>query len=145
MLVLGGAALGRRGAEGVWPCADPGPHGAGEEAPHSLVHEQGWGVGPRGLQVLHGVPLVDAALLGADAALVVAGPDQGHAPREVVVPPRHFAGLVKDLQGRPGRGGGEGQAWEAGCWVLPPTQGLLHAAGKAGREGPAGGDAQPAG
>lgn len=76
--------------------------GGGGGAPHSLVHKQGRGVGPRGLHVLHGVPLVDAALLGADAALVVGGPDESHAPGEVVVPPCHFAGLVKDLQGRPG-------------------------------------------
>ena len=106
MLVLGEATRGQGSAEGVWHCADPGSLGAGvgagEEAPHSLVHKQGWGVGPRGLQVLHGVPLVDAALLGADAALVVAGPDQSHAPREVVVPSSHFTGLVKDLQGGPG-------------------------------------------
>lgn len=76
--------------------------GAAEEAPYSLVDKQGWGVGPRGLQVLHGVPLVDEALLGADAALIVGGPDERHAPGEVVVPPGHFTGLVKDLQGRPG-------------------------------------------
>lgn len=76
--------------------------GVGEAAPHLLVHKQGRGVGPRGLQVLHGVPLVDAALIRADAALIVGGPDERHAPGEVVVSSCHFAGLVKDLQGRPG-------------------------------------------
>lgn len=76
--------------------------GAAEEAPHLLVDKQGRGVGPRGLQVLHGVPLVDEALLGADAALIVGGPDERHAPGEVVVPSGNFTGLVKHLQGRPG-------------------------------------------
>lgn len=38
---------------------------------HSLVCEQGGGVGPRGLEVLHGVPLADAALLREPMQLVV--------------------------------------------------------------------------
>lgn len=76
--------------------------GVGEAAPHLLVHKQGRGVGSRGLQVLHGVPLVDAALIRADAAVIVGGPDECHATGEVVVSSCHFAGLVKDLQGRPG-------------------------------------------
>ena len=84
------------------PRADSGSAGVGKAAPHLLVHKQGRGVGPRGLQVLHGVPLVDAALIRADAALIVGGPDESHAAGEVVVSPCHFAGLVKDLQGRPG-------------------------------------------
>lgn len=96
------------GHDGAGCCAGQGP-GSG----HSLVCEQGGGVGPCGLEVLHGIPLVDAALLGADAALVVGGPEQRHAPWEVVVPPRHLTGLVQDLQGRPGaRGGAEGQGQE---------------------------------
>lgn len=88
---------------------------------HILVHKQRWGVRPRGFQVLHGVPLINAALLGADAALIVGGPDERHAPREVVVPSSHFAGLVKHLQGGPG--GGEGRsgvgAW---AWALQLTK-----------------------
>ena len=101
---------------GLGCCAGQGP-GVG----YSLVCEQGGGVGPRGLEVLHGVPLVDAALLGADAALIVGGPEQRHAPWEVVVPPRHLAGLVQDLQGRPGaRGGGEGQGQETRGAARPP-------------------------
>lgn len=62
-----------------------------------LVDEEGWRVGAGGLQVLHRVPLVDAALVGADAALVVRGPDQGHPTWEVVVPPSHLTGFVQDL------------------------------------------------
>lgn len=100
--------------------------GTGTEAlhSHSLVREQGGGVGPRGLQVLHGVPLVDAALLGANAALVVGGPEQRHAPGEVVVPACHLAGLVEDLQGRPGvrRGRGSGPGGTRGAGL----ESLLH-------------------
>lgn len=86
--------------------------GVGDEVQHLLVNKQGWGVRPSGLQVLHGIPLVDAALLGADTTLIVGGPDESHAPGEVVVPSSHFTGLVKDLQGRPGvrRGRGSGLA-----------------------------------
>lgn len=99
--------------------------GGGEEGAHSLVDKQGGGVGPRGLQVLHGVPLVDAALLGADATLVVGGPEESHTPGEVVVPSCHFAGLVKDLQGGPGVRRAEGQAWESqACWVFPSAKGF---------------------
>ena len=76
--------------------------GLPQEVPPLLVHKQRGGVRPCGLQVLHGIPLVDAALLGADAALIVGGPDESYTSREVVVPPGHFAGLVKHLQGRPG-------------------------------------------
>lgn len=94
---------------------------------YSLVCEQGGGVGPRGFEVLHGIPLVDAALLGADAALVVGGPEQRHAPREVVVPPRHLTGLVQDLQGRPGARGGErvrGRRHKGAAGPLGPSAGL---------------------
>lgn len=95
-----------------WPSTGVGK-GEGETALHLLVHKQGRGVRPCGLQVLHGVPLIDAALIGADAAFVVGSPDESHAPGEVVVSPSHFAGLVKDLQGRPrvrtGTGSGLGR------------------------------------
>lgn len=105
--------------------------GVGQEVPHSRVDIQGRGVGPRRLQVLHGVPLVDAALLRADAALVVGGPDEGHAPREVVVPSCQFTGLVKDLQGRPGVKRGESQAWEAeGVLGSSLDKGFLNDKGK---------------
>lgn len=67
---------------------------------------------------MHGVPLIDAALLRADAALIVGGPDERYTPGEVVVPSSHFAGLVEDLQGRPGvrrgRGSGPGGTRKAG-------------------------------
>lgn len=86
--------------------------GVGEEVWNLLVNKQCRGVRPSGLQVLHGIPLVDAALLRADTTFIVGGPDESHAPGEVVVPSSHFAGLVKDLQGRPGvrRGRRSGQA-----------------------------------
>lgn len=87
----------------------PGP---GSWVPHVLVNKQGRGVGPRGLQVWHGIPLIDAALLRADAAFVIGGPDERHTTGEVVVPSSHLAGLVKHLQGRPVGEGGEGQAWK---------------------------------
>ena len=83
-----------------------------EEPQHLLVHKQRGGVGPCGLQVLHGIPLIDAALLRADAALIVGGPDERHSSWEVVMPPGHFAGLVKHLQGRPGRQGERNSGWD---------------------------------
>ena len=101
----------------------PGVQGSG----YSLVCKQGGGVGPRGFEVLHGIPLVDAALLGADATLVVGGPEQRHAPREVVVSPRHLTGLVQDLQGRPGARGGErvrGRRHEGAAQPPGPSAGL---------------------
>lgn len=112
------------------------PVGSGALTPvalHLLVHKQRGGVGPRGLQVLHGVPLVDAALLGADAALIVGGPDESYAPREVVVPPGHFTGLVKHLQGRPGERRRLGQAWEGTRDVgfSPLTKGFKYGNGRA--------------
>lgn len=67
----------------------------------SLVHKHGGRVGPRALQVGHGVPLVDAALLRGDAALVEGHPRESDAPWEVVEAAGHLARLVEDLQGRP--------------------------------------------
>lgn len=70
----------------------------------SPVHKHGGRVGPRALQVGHGVPLVDAALLRGDAALVEGHPREGDAPWEVVEAAGHLACLVEDLQGRPAEG-----------------------------------------
>lgn len=75
----------------------------------SLVDKHGGGVRPQGLQVSHGVPLVDAALLWGDAALIVTHPGEGHSPGEVVVPAGHLTHLVEDLQSRPGTGVKVGQ------------------------------------
>lgn len=52
----------------------------------SPVDEHGGRVGPGRLQVGHGVPLVDAALLRVDAALVEGHPGESNAPGEVVEP-----------------------------------------------------------
>lgn len=52
----------------------------------SPVDEHGGRVGSRRLQVGHGVPLVDAALLRVDAALVEGHPGERDAPGEVVEP-----------------------------------------------------------
>lgn len=79
---------------------------------HSQVSEEDWGVGAVRLHVLHGVPLVDADLVGGDAALVVADPGQEQGARVVVVAAGNLAGFVQRLQGRPeahrcwGGGGG---------------------------------------
>lgn len=51
------------------------------------------------LHVLHGVPLVDAYLVGGDPALVVADPGEKQAAGEVVVTASHFARFVKRLKG----------------------------------------------
>ena len=60
----------------------------------------GW-VGPGGLQVGHSIPLIDAALLWGDAALIESHPCESNASWEVVEPAWHLACLVEDLQGRP--------------------------------------------
>lgn len=65
------------------------------------VDEHGGRFGPGGLQVGHGVPLVDAALLRVDAALVEGHPGESDAPGEVVEPAGHLTCLVEDLQRRP--------------------------------------------
>lgn len=65
---------------------------------NSLVSEHGGRIGPHGLQVLHGVPLVDAALLGGDAALIVARPGERNSTGKVVISPRHLARFVQHLQ-----------------------------------------------
>lgn len=51
------------------------------------------------LHVLHGVPLVDAYLVGGDPALVVADPGEKQAAGEVVVTTSHFTRFVKRLKG----------------------------------------------
>lgn len=67
----------------------------------SPVHKHGGRVGPCALQVGHGVPLVDAALLRGDAALVEGHPRESDAPWEVVESAGHLACFVEDLQGGP--------------------------------------------
>lgn len=50
------------------------------------------------LHVLHGVPLVDAVLVGRDPALVVADPGQKQAAGVVVMATGHLAGFMEGLQ-----------------------------------------------
>lgn len=77
---------------------------------YSHVGEEDGRVGAVGLDVLHGVPLVDADLVGGDLALVVADPGQEQTAGVVVVTAGHLTRLVERLQGRPGGGtGGEGR------------------------------------
>lgn len=73
---------------GSWPCLLVDKH-------------DGW-IWPWRLQVLHGVPLVNAALVGSDAAFVVAHPGESYTSREIVKPARNFASFVQHLQGGPG-------------------------------------------
>lgn len=81
-----------------------------ERLVHSHVSEEDGRVGAVGLDVLHGVPLVDADLVGGDLALVVADPGQEQTAGEVVMATSHLTRLVERLQGRPGGGtGGEGR------------------------------------
>ena len=70
---------------------------------HVLLHvgEEDRGVGAVGEDVLHGIPLVDAELIGGEATLVVADPGQEQAAWVVVVTAGHVAGLVERLQRRP--------------------------------------------
>lgn len=51
------------------------------------------------LDVLHGIPLIDAELVGGDPALVVADPGQKQAARVVVMAASHLTGFVQRLQG----------------------------------------------
>jgi len=67
----------------------------------SPVGEHGGRVGPGGVQVGHGVPLIDAALLWGDAALIEGHPRESNPPLEVVEAAGHLARFVEDLQGRP--------------------------------------------
>lgn len=53
----------------------------------SPVDEHGGRVGPGGLQVSHSVPLIDAALLRGDAALIEGHPRESNATWEVVEAP----------------------------------------------------------
>lgn len=43
-----------------------------------LFHKQCWRVRSYEFQVIHGVPLINVALLKADAALIVGDPDERH-------------------------------------------------------------------
>lgn len=90
-----------RGHVGLTPSVIRHKQHSYREQGASPVDEHGGRVGPRGLQVGHGVPLVDAALLRGDAALVEGHPREGDAPWEVVEAAGHLACLVEDLQGRP--------------------------------------------
>lgn len=91
---------------------------------YSHVGEEDGRVGAVGLDVLHGVPLVDADLVGGDLALVVADPGQEQTAGEVVMATSHLTRLVERLQSRPGRGSGEkwrggerrGEKWRGGEW-----------------------------
>ncbi|TNN36841.1 hypothetical protein EYF80_052993 [Liparis tanakae] len=64
-----------------------------------IVCEENGRIGAVRLDVLHGVPLVDADLVGRDAALVVADPGQEQAARVVVVAAGHVARFVERLEG----------------------------------------------
>lgn len=66
-----------------------------------LVNKHGRGVGPRRLQVLHCIPLVNAALVWGDAAFIVSHPGERHASRKIIIPTWQFANLVQHLQGWP--------------------------------------------
>lgn len=68
---------------------------------HWLVNKHGGRVWPCCLQILHGVPLVDAALIWSNAALIVAHPGESHTSREVVVPAWHLTCLVQHLDSWP--------------------------------------------
>lgn len=71
------------------------------------------------MDVLHGVPLVDADLVRGDLALVVADPGQEQTTGVVVVTAGHLARLVERLQGGPGGGtGGGGEIRRGGKSVL---------------------------
>lgn len=115
------------GAGGLW---EGGPWGRQATGLGLLVHEQSWRVRPRGLHTLHGCPLAEAALVGADATLIVGGPEEGHAPGEVIVSPGHLARLVQNLQGRPGPRGQRvsrqlQEPWLPGSLDVKPPRGQL--------------------
>lgn len=52
-----------------------------------------------GLHVSHGVPLIDAVLVGGHTALIVTDPGQEETARVVVMTPSHLANLMQGLQG----------------------------------------------
>lgn len=61
---------------------------------HSLVKKDCRRVWSQCFQVLHGIPLIDAALFRANTALVVPRPCERHATGEIVVPSWHLTRLV---------------------------------------------------
>lgn len=67
------------------------------------VREENWRVGTVWLHVLHGVPLVDAGLVGGDPALIVADPGEEQAAWKVVMTTGHLAGFMEWLEGWPVR------------------------------------------
>lgn len=68
---------------------------------YSQVCEEDGRIGTVRLDVLHGVPLVDAGLVGGHPALVVADPGQEQAAWVVVVAAGHIARFVERLEGGP--------------------------------------------
>lgn len=71
---------------------------------YSQVCEENWWIGAVWLDILHGVPLVHAELVGWDPALVVADPGQEQAAWVVIMAASHLACFVKRLQGWPDSG-----------------------------------------
>lgn len=68
---------------------------------YSHISEQhGW-VCTVGLHVSHGVPLIDAVLVGGHTALIVTDPGQEETAGVVVMTSGYFANLMQRLQGWP--------------------------------------------
>lgn len=62
--------------------------------PHSQVSEKHRWVRTMGLDILHGIPLVDAVLLRGDVRLVVTNPRQKEASGVVIMAPGHLTCFV---------------------------------------------------
>lgn len=77
---------------------------AQQSQPNLHICEEGGRVGPVGLDILHGIPLVDRRLVRVDVALIVTDPREEEAPWIVVVAPCHFTSLMQTLQSRPSKG-----------------------------------------
>ena len=66
---------------------------------YSQVCEEDGRIGTVRLDILHGVPFIDAELVGGDPALVVADPGQKQAAWVVVMAASYLTGFVQGLQG----------------------------------------------
>lgn len=65
------------------------------------IREEHGRIGTVWLHILHGVPLIDAYLVGGDPALIVADPGEEQAAWEVVVTTSHLARFMEWLEGWP--------------------------------------------
>lgn len=71
---------------------------------YSQIGEENRWIGTMWLDILHGVPFVDAELVGGDPALIIADPCQEQTARVIIVAAGDIACFVEWLKSRPDAG-----------------------------------------